>query len=308
MAENRIQTYIRSILVSWLDWRVLKAFAHFADKQVDDSVMARTQAFLETQAGPMLDYTARNSNDRRLIYRFPTPESDIQLRAYLRTRWLRHAEAGTFDALDFQTQRYGFKNYTWVDELTLREAGYTLPFGQSLSGLVGGPPYSPIAQSPSGYTARDGSSITRYQMWPNAGDPLPGGGAAAIDYEPGPGTGFFAVIIHPPHYFQPADVWDGGEDWDGADVYWDFGPVAGYPGVSAKTILDDYAALVADWRPSGSSLRHIVVDFAGDCVVDPATPSGYNGTYFSVYPVWEPSQRQPDGSFTSLYNFGWVSP
>lgn len=307
MAENRIQTYIRSILVSWLDWRVLKAFAHYADKQVDDAVTARTEAFLETQAGGMLDYTARNSDDRRLVYRFPTPESDVQFKAYLRTRWTRHAEAGTLDALDYQTQRYGFKRYTWVDELTLREAGYTLPFGQPLSGLVGGPPYSPIAETPSSYAARDGSSITHFQMWPNTGDPLPGGGTAATDYEPGPGTGFFAIIIHPPHYFSQAPVWDGGELWDGGAT-WDFGPIAGYSGVSAKTILDDYAALVGDWRPAGSSLRHIVVDFAGDCVVDPATASGYNGTSFAIYPTWEPGERLPDGTYPSFYNFGWVSP
>ena len=307
MPADRIQTYIRSILVSWLDWRVLKALVHQADREVDDALTARREAFLETQAGPMLDYSARNSNDRRLIYRFPTPESDTDLRAYLRTRWERHKEAGTLDALDYQTQRFGFKRYTWVDELSLREAGYTLPFGQPLSGLVGGPPYSPIQESPSGYFARDGSSITHYQMWPNAGDPLPGGGTAAVDYEPGPGTGFFAIIIHPPHYFSPAPVWDGGETWDGGE-YWDFGPVAGYPGVSAATVLNDYAALVRDWRWAGSSLRHIVVDFAGDCVIDPATDSGYNGSNFTIYPTPEPVEVRPGEPFVSLYNFGWKNP
>ncbi len=307
MAAGRIQTYIRSILVGWLDWRVLKALVHASDREVDDSLTARTEAFLETQSGQMLDYTARNSGDRRIQYRFPTPETDDMLRAYLRTRWDRHAEAGTLDALDFQTQRYGFTRYTWVDELSLRELGYTLPFGQPLSGLIGGPPYSPVQQSPSGYFARDGRSVTHFQMWPNAGDPLPGGGTASVDYEPGPGTGFFAVILHPPHYFTPGFAWDSGKLWDEASAFWDFGAVAGYP-VPAKVILDDYATLIRDFRPSGSSLRHIVVDFVGDCVVDPTTPSGYAGTNFTIYPVWEPAERLPDGTYPSFYNSGWRSP
>lgn len=306
MAAGRIQTYIRSILVGWLDWRVLKALVYTSDREVDDSLTARTEAFLETQSGQMLDYTARNSGDRRIQYRFPTPETDDMLRAYLRTRWDRHAEAGTLDALDFQTQRYGFTRYTWVDELSLRELGYTLPFGQPLSGLIGGPPYSPIQQSPSGYLARDGSSITHFQMWPKAGDPLPGGGTASVDYEPGPGTGFFAVILHPPHYFTPSPyLWDGGELWDQQGVYWDLGVVVGYPTTPPAVILDDYATLIRDYRPAGSSLRHIVVDFVGDCVIDPATTSGYSGTAFVVYPVREPAERLPNGAYPDLYNFGW---
>lgn len=305
---NRIQNYIQSILVSWLDYRVLRAYQQQDDAFVDASLTARSQGFLETQDGQMLDYTARNSDDRRIIYKFPTPETDAQLRAYLRTRWERHGEAGTLDALDYQTNRYGFTRHTWVDELSLRELGY-LGFGQtSLTGLVGGPPYSPINSTVSSLLAPDGSPITTYQMWPNAGDTLPGGGTAAVDYEPQPGTGFFAVILHPPHYFTPAFAWDSGHDWDEADLYWDFGPVNGYPGVSAKTILDDYAALINDFRASGSSLRHIVVDFAGDCVIDNTTPTGYAGTSFAIYPVWEPSELRPDGTYVSLYNFGWRSP
>ncbi len=305
---SRIQRYIQSILVSWLDYRALRAYQQQDDAFVDAAVTARTEGFLETQAGPMLDYTARNSDDRRIVYKFPTPESDLQLRNYLRGRWSRHGEAGTLDALDFQTQRYGFSRYTWVDELSLREAGYT-GFGQTTLGLVGGPPYSPINQSVSTtLKARDGSPITLYQMWPNAGDTLPGGGTAAVNYEPGPGTGFFAVILHPPHYFTQSYAWDSGHLWDEAGLCWDFGPVDGYPGVTAKTILDDYAALIADYRASGSSLRHIVVDFVGDCVIDNTTPTGYAGTNFAIYPVWEPSEMLPDGTFASLYNFGWRTP
>ena len=60
---SRIQKYIKDILVSWLDERLLRAFNQQADFFVDDSVTARTQGFLETQDGPMLDYTARNSGD-----------------------------------------------------------------------------------------------------------------------------------------------------------------------------------------------------------------------------------------------------
>lgn len=300
---SRITTYIQSILVSWLDFRVLKAFCQYFDIFVDDALTAKSQAFLETQSGQMLDYTARNSNDRRIIYRFPTPESDTQFKAYLRTRWTRHLEAGTLDALDYQTVRYGFTRYTWVDELSLRDLGYTA-FGQPSNGLIGGPPYSPINATPSGYLARDGSSITRYQMWPNQGDTLPGGGTAAENYEPGPGTGFFAIIIHPPHYFQPGIVWDGGALWDDGSV-WDFGSVLGYPGIPARVILEDYATLIRDWRPTGSSLRHIVVDFVGDCVIDNATTTGYSGTNFVIFPTREPAERLSSGGYVNLYNFGW---
>jgi hypothetical protein len=301
---SRIQKYIKDILVSWLDERLLRAFNQQADFFVDDSVTARTQGFLETQDGPMLDYTARNSGDRRLLYRFPTPESDTEFRSYLRTRWARHEEAGALDALDAQTRRYGFTRYTWVNELMLREAGYATPFGQPANGLVNGPPYSPVLTRDSGQTAPDGSVIPTYQMWPRNGDPLPfGGGTAAGDCEPGPGTGFFAVILHPPHYFQPPAVWDGGELWDGGS-WWDFGAVYGYPGVSASTILADYAALIADYRAAGSSLRHIVVDFVGDCVVDNTTPTGYAGTNFTIFPVWEQAERI-SGGYASFYNYGW---
>lgn len=306
---NRIQAYIQSILVSWLDYRVLRAYQQQDDAFVDAALTAKQQGFLETQEDQMLDYTGRNSDDRRIIYRFPTPESDVQFRSYLRTRWDRHGEAGTLNALDYQTLRYGFSRYTWVDELALRELGY-LGFGQtSVTGLVGGPPYSPINVSPSPtLIAPDGTPINIYQMWPNVGDPLPGGGTAAVDYEPQPGTGFFSVILHPPHYFTPAYAWDSGHKWDETALYWDFGPVNGYPGVSAKTILNDYAALIADYRASGSSLRHIVVDFVGDCVIDNTTPTGYAGTRFTIFPVWEPSELRTDGTFLSLYNYGWVSP
>jgi len=303
--SNRIVQYIRNIVVSWIDERVLRAFNQWVDLWVDDAVTCRTEAFLETQAGEMLDMTARNSGDRRLLYRFPTPESDAQFRAYLRTRWDRHFEDGTIDALNYQTQRFGFSRYTWVDELSLREAGYSA-FGQPANGLVGGAPYSTIVQSDSGYRAPDGSAILTNKMWPVTGDPLPGGGTAASDYSPGPGTGFFAVILHPPHYFLPPPVWDGGELWDGG-ACWDFGAVVGYS-VSAKTVLNDYVALLRDFRASGSSLRHIVVDFVGDCVVDNTALSGYSGTNFSIFPVWEQSEQLPGGTYASFYNFGWKSP
>lgn len=303
---NRIVEYIKKIVPSWIDERVLRALNQWADYFVDDAVTCKSEAFLETQSGPMLDLTARNSGDRRINYRFPTPESDAQLRAYLRDRFSRHIEAGTLDALDYQTRRYGFTRYTWVDELTLREVGYTA-FGQPANGLVGGAPYSPIIQAPTASKAPDGSTIISNKMWPVTGDPLPGGGTAAVDYFPGPGTGCFAVILHPPHYFDVPFIWDGGELWDGGAT-WDFGAVLGYSGVKARTILNDYAALIRDFRASGSSLRHIVVDFVGDCVVDNAEPTGYNGTKFSIFPCWEQPEKQPGGTYASFYNFGWKSP
>ena len=53
---TRIQKYIKDILVSWLDERLLRAFNQQSDFFVDDSVTAQKQGFLETQDGPMLDY------------------------------------------------------------------------------------------------------------------------------------------------------------------------------------------------------------------------------------------------------------
>jgi hypothetical protein len=271
-AGDRMVRYLRQILVHWVDERVLLAIAQWWDAFVDAMATAKGEAFLETQSDAMLDYTARNSGDRRILYRFPTPEGEADFRAYLRTRWARHRESGTQDALDYQTQRYGFKRYTWVDELSLREAGYTLPFGQPANGIIGSKPY------PDG-TWLDGS-------------------------EPGPGTGFFAVILHPPHHFTVGEVWDGGRDWDDG-LTWDFGVPSGYPAATAANILDDYAALIRDFRCAGSSLRHIVVDFVGDCVIDNAAASGYSGTNFVIYPTREPTEKLPDGTFNDLYNFGW---
>ena len=72
----------------------------------------------------------------------------------------------------------------------------------------------------------------------------------------------------------------------------------------ATVRLNDYAALIADYRAAGSSLRHIVVDFVGDCVVDNTTPTGYAGTNFTIFPVWEQAERI-SGGYASFYNYGW---
>lgn len=273
MAANRITNYVAKILPSWIDGRVLLALTKQADTLVDRAVNCRRQAFIETQDGPLLDLSARNSGDRRLQYRFPTPESDDQLRAYLRTRWTQHMKAGTLDALDAQVKRWGFPNYTWVDELTLRAAGYTGAFGNDADGLVPGtlPTDPPLA--------------------------------------PGPGSGFFAVIIHPPHYFSVAEKWDvTAKLWDDALFWWDFGTVYGYPGVAPATILKDFAALIGDWRQAGASLRHVVVDFAGDCIVDNGSATGYSGTNFTVWQNWESNEQLPNGSFPARYNLSWKVP
>ena len=273
MAANRITNYIAKLMPSWLDFRVLKALTGQADAWVDDALNAKRQAYIETQDGPLLDLSARNSGDRRLQYRFPTPESDDQLRAYLRTRWTQHLRAGTLDALDAQVQRWGFSKYTWVDELSLRAAGYTGAFGNDADGLVPGtlPTDPPLA--------------------------------------PGPGSGFFAIILHPPHYFSLPEEWDvTAKLWDDPGFWWDFGPVYGYPGVAPNAVLKDFAALMGGWRQGGSSLRHVVVDFAGDCVVDNGTASGYSGSTFVVWPNWEPNEQLPDGTYPARYNLGWKSP
>ena len=261
MAANRITNYIAKLMPSWLDFRLLKALTEQADAWVDDALNAVRQAYIETQDGPLLDLSARNSGDRRLQYRFPTPESDDQLRAYLRTRWTRHLEAGTLDALDYQVKRWGFPKYTWVDELSLRAAGYTGAFGNDADGLVGG--------------------------------------------LPGPGSGFFAIILHPPHYFSLPEKWDvTTKKWDDEEFWWDLGPIYGYAGVAPSTVLNDFAALIGDWRQSGASLRHVVIDFAGDCVVDNSTADGYAGTNYVVWPHWE--RTEVAGS--RLYNLSWKVP
>lgn len=263
---SRITDYISKIVPSWIDFRVLRALTGQADQWVDDAVQCRRQAFLETQDGPMLDYTGRNSNDRRVRFKFPVPESDAEYRAYLRTRWLRHGEAGTLDALDYQVRRWGFTNYQWVDELTLREAGYVGAFGNDADGLVN----TPVTNSP------------------------------------GPGSGFFALIIRPPHYFQPAELWDvTTKKWDDADLWWDFAGIYGYPGVAPIQVLRELQSHIGEWRQSGASLRHIVVDFVGDCVVDNAATYGYTGSSYAVYPCWELEELRTDGTYAPLYNLSW---
>ncbi len=260
---TRIQDYIAKIVPAWIDFRLLKELCAQVDRWVDDAVTCRSQAFLESQDGPLLDLTGRNSGDRRLRYRFPTPESDEQYLSYLRTRWTRHGEAGTQDALDYQVRRWGFKNYQWVDELSLRVAGYVGAFGNDADGLD--------AQG-----------------------------------RPGPGSNFFALIIRPPHYFSQAEAWDvTAKPWDDPELWWDFGPVIGYPGVAPAAVLRELQVHIGDWRQSGASLRHIVVDFVGDCVVDNSTADGYAGSGYVVFPCWEPTELRVDGTYAPLYNLSW---
>ena len=239
--------------------------------------IARQQGFLETQDGQMLDYTARNSDDRRIIYRFPTPESDAAFRSYLRTLAQAWRSGHTGRALDYQTQRYGFSRYTWVDELSLRSWAIWASGRPPPQGLIGGPPYSPInLRRRRRLTAPDGTPINLYQMWPNAGDPCRAAVRLRWDYEPQRGTGFFAVILHPPHYFTPSWV----------EIVGTYGMKLAYIGILAQPMgiqgqrKDDSRRLrrmIADYRASGLSLRHIVVDFAGDCVDRQHNTDGIRG-------------------------------
>lgn len=266
---NRITTYITKILPSWINNQFMLALSGQADQLVDYYLQVKKQAFILSQDGGMLDLSARNSGDRRLQYRFPTPESDDQLKAYLLTRWTRHLEAGTQDALDFQVRRFGFTNYTWVTEQGLRDAGYVGAFGNDADGLQPGtlPTDPPLV--------------------------------------PGPGSNYFAIIIRPPHYFTPAEKWDvTTKKWDDPDIWWDLGKPYGYP-VDPNTVLNDFAELISDWRQSGASLRHVVIDFVGDCVVDNATASGYSGTNYAVWGHWETTERRADGTYLENYNFSW---
>lgn len=121
----------------------------------------------------------------------------------------------------------------------------------------------------------------------------------------GGNPGFCGLVLRGRHGLLPGFSWDDGTLWDEPGTFWDLAAEGDAP---PYQVLLDLAYMVNRAMPSGSCLRHFVVDLAGDAAVDDASDFGYSGSRLVVAPVRLPHEVLPDGSYPDRFGSGWKPP